>query len=395
MNTSHKSAAAVSQIANSSLVTAQPRPTIAFVADTIYPYSKGGREKRLYEVSIRLARRGYNVHIYTMKWWPGPKHVVEQGVHLHAICKNYPLYKGERRAVWPGLAYGLACLKLLGQAFDVVDVDHMPFFPLYSVWLVCRLRRKRMYATWHEVWGRQYWTDYMGWLGNVAALVERLSVHLPHAINSISDHTSQLLRQRLGRTSQVTTIFNGVDLAQIDRVQPADRPIDILCVSRLLKHKNVDLLLRSIALVKADRPAVRCTIVGNGPEKANLRRLATELNVAENLTFIDALEKSDDIYAYMKAAKVFVLPSEREGFGIVIIEAMACNVPVVTLDVPGNAARHLVQSGITGSVVAKTAPAVAAATIDWLDASGPRAVDQHVRHYDWQPISEQLSQVYA
>src|SRR5260221_7593843 len=106
---------------------------VVFVSDAVYPYNKGGKEKRLYELSTRLVKLGHDVHIYTMHWWRSPEKVrTEQGVRLHAISRRHDLYHGTRRSISEGILFGLACLKLLTVAFDVLDVDHMPFFPVYS-----------------------------------------------------------------------------------------------------------------------------------------------------------------------------------------------------------------------------------------------------------------------
>src|SRR5680860_553087 len=102
---------------------------IAFVSDAIYPYNEGGKEKRLFEVTTRLAKRGYDINLYCMKWWKGSRDKIENGVHLHAICKYYSLYSGERRSIVQALMFGTACLKLIKEDFDIIDVDHMPHFP--------------------------------------------------------------------------------------------------------------------------------------------------------------------------------------------------------------------------------------------------------------------------
>ena len=90
-----------------------------------------------------------------MKWWSGPSTIVLSGVSLHAICRFHPLYRGTRRSKAQALLFGLATLKLLTKDFDVLDVDHIPYFPLFSARLVCVLRGKSLTATWHEVWGRE------------------------------------------------------------------------------------------------------------------------------------------------------------------------------------------------------------------------------------------------
>ena len=135
---------------------------IAIVIDAVYPWSKGGREKRLFEIATRISGFGDDVHIYTMKWWEGPKDRLENGVHLHAIAPYYPQYSGHRRSIKQSVLFGLACLKMAAVPFDVVDVDQMPYFPVLAVWLVCKLRGRRMIATWHEALRWSDWTTYAG-----------------------------------------------------------------------------------------------------------------------------------------------------------------------------------------------------------------------------------------
>src|SRR5260221_6272725 len=84
---------------------------IAIVSDAIYPYNKGGKEKRIFEISTRLAKLGYDVHIYCMKWWSDKEdEKVENNVHLHAISKLYPLYSGQRRSITQAFFFAMSCL---------------------------------------------------------------------------------------------------------------------------------------------------------------------------------------------------------------------------------------------------------------------------------------------
>jgi len=62
-------------------------------------------------------------------------------------CQAAALYSGERRSISEAVFFGAATLKLLFKRFDVIDVDHMPFFPLFSARLVCWLRGKTLHAT--------------------------------------------------------------------------------------------------------------------------------------------------------------------------------------------------------------------------------------------------------
>ena len=333
---------------------------IGFVSDGVYPFNKGGKERRLWEISRRLVAGGAEVHIYTMKWWTGGRVLNLDGVQLHAIGKRRALYHGETRSMAQAVLFGLTTLKLLVARFDVLDVDHMPYFPLFSARIVCALRRKRMVATWHEVWGKEYWRRYLGRLAPISAAIERLAARTPDAIVAVSRQTSSRLTGDLGVTAPVHTIELGVDLEAIGAQEKSDLRSDILFAGRLLAHKNVAVLLRAVALLTGEYPRLRCRIVGEGPERLRLEALSEELGLADHVVFHDFFPGAE-IYGVMKSATVFALPSVREGFGAVVLEANCCGLPVVTVDHPDNAARHLITEGETGFLTDVTAAGLARA----------------------------------
>lgn len=381
----------------------RPRPSktagtsrrMVFVSDGLYPYLKGGKEKRLHEITKRLAAMGHDVHIYTMHWWGAPDKVrQEYGVTLHALCPYYPMYQGNRRTIKEGIMFGLACFKLFWVRFDVLDVDHMPFFPVFSAWLVCLLRRKRLYATWHESLSHCEWVSYMGAGGFIAAIIERLSTHLPHRITAASAHTKELLAAHHGRRKRVDLVASGIDATMMKTVPSAALDCDVLFAGRLVKDKNVDKLIQAVAILAETKPEVHCLIIGDGPERTRLQRLVQQRRLAHNVVFLDPLPEAADVYSYMKAARVFCSPSVREGFGITTLEALACGTPVVTVNSQANAARHLVHDGQNGSVVVLEPEALAAAIHHWLSVAQKLDVNTSVAEYDWQQLAQKQAEVY-
>ena len=369
---------------------------IYFVSDSIYPYNKGGKEKRLYELSTRLASMGHDVHICTMHWWKSlDKHRVENGVTLHSISRNYDMYSSNRRSIKQGLLFGLACFKLLGKKFDVIDVDHMPFFPIFSTWLVCVLMHKKLYATWHEALKRSDWIDYMGISGNVAALIERISIRLPYRITATSTQTAALIKSELKRSTKVSMVPSGVDIKLIAGVKPSKVHCDVLYVGRLVKNKNVDLLIRAVQIMSIKKTDVKCIIIGSGIEKLHLTKLISELNLSNNVRILDPLPTAEAIYSYMKAAKVFCLPSSREGFGIVALEALACGIPVVTVDSPANATKNLVRLFVNSSVVRIDEYDLAEKLYSWINLKKQLYTSSNIlANYDWDMLATQQIKVY-
>jgi len=371
---------------------------IVFVSDAIYPYNKGGKEKRLFELSTRLCALGHDVHIYTMHWWKTPeKKRVENGVMLHAISKYHAMYTGDRRSIKEGILFALSCFKLLWVKFDVLDVDHMPFFPVISTWFVCMLtfRRRKFNGTWHEALSAQDWIGYMGKGGRIAAVVERISTKLPYRISAASLQTTRQLATYHKRTKRVELIANGIDTELIESVTPANIKCDVLYIGRLVKDKNIDKLIYAMELVAKEHPSIRCVIVGHGVEKQNLENLVTKLHLANHVSIIDPLPEAKDVYAYMKRAKVFVLPSVREGFGIAALESLGCGTPVVTVNAPANAAKDLIEDGVTGSVVRLSPQSLSEAITHWINVNADEAIADRVSEYSWNSITKKQAEVYA
>lgn len=370
-----------------------PKPQrLAFVSDAIMPFHKGGKEKRLSEITRRLVCDNREVHVYTMKWWDGPSTIQHEGVWLHAICPKLPLYKNGRRTQSEAIVFGLATFKLLFARFDVLDVDSMPFFPVFSARLVCWLRGKKLYSTWHEVTSRSTWLQYAGPItGTAGWLIERAAMLMPDVIVSVSQHTTKRLRTS-GVKQTVLTIPLGVNLQTIYDTKPAPQTSDIIFVGRLLAHKNVDLLVRAVAIVKQTHPGVTLNIIGNGPQKPKLEGLIKRFNLKSNVRLLGIIPSNGDVYGLMKASKVLVLPSVREGFSLVTIEANAAGIPVITTNHPDNAARDLISEGVNGYLTEVSAEAIAEQILRILSPKTKLVPMQGIEQYDWNTITKNLEQ---
>lgn len=370
---------------------------VAIVSDAIMPYHTGGKEQRIAQVSVRLAQAGHDVHLYTMKWWDGPKVIERNGIHLHGIGKKRALYIGDKRSMKQGVMFGFNCLRMIREDFDVADVDHMPYFPIFSMWLICKLKRRAFVATWHEVWGLAYWKQYMGAAGIVAYAIERSAALLPDKFIAVSPLTRQRIQEEYNvPESKVILAPNGIDTSIITSVdKPSRITSDVIYAGRLIKHKNVDMLLRAVDKVRAELPKIRCVIVGDGPEKVRLEKLAKQLNLGKNVTFVPFQEHHTDVLALMKASKVFVSASAREGFGIVAIEANACGLPVLTLEHPDNATTHLIEPGVNGRIF-KDVTTLASELTETLQTEYDReALAARAEQYNWDHTTTSVLEGYA
>lgn len=365
---------------------------IAYVSDSILPFHHGGKERRLYEITRRMVREDQEIHIYTMKWWKGPNAIELEGVHLHALSKFHPLYVKNRRSITQALIFGLATLKLFFMRFDELDVDHMPFFPLFSARVVTWLRRKKLYATWHEVWGRKYWMEYLGGLGGLFGYItEELAFLMPDVIISNSVHTTDRLR-RTGVTKEIETIPLGVDLKEIYAAPTSEKVCDVIFVGRLLSHKNPDLLVKAIAQVKASVPTIQCRIIGTGPEKGTVLSLIEQLQLQGNIELLEPIESHRELYGMLKASRMLVLPSVREGFGLTVVEANAAGIPVITTSHENNAAKDLILEGVNGLLVEPNETDIANKIVQLLNRGADMDVRRDIEQYDWSRVVKHLEQ---
>ena len=374
-------------------------PRVALVSDAIYPYHRGGKEVRYHELVSRLAERA-ELHVYTMNWWNGPRVLRKGPVTYHAVCRGRPLYAGSRRSIPQAVFFTLGCLRLLVARFDVLEADHMPYLQIPVLRAVATLRHKRLVVTWHEVWGREYWCQYLGRVGTLAWLLEWCVMRLPHHIIAASPQTAERLASAMGARAKVTTAPNGIDLASVRKSLGNEITTDIVLVNRLLPHKRVDMLLESLALLQDGGVKVSCRIIGDGPEGKYLRERAGALGIEGIVEFRSDVQDQESLYCLLKSSSVFVLPSAREGFGIAVLEAIACGLPVVTTSTPDNLAQHLVANSDRGVVCEPSARALAE-TIRKLVAgsSGLRSpmlsVDTWLDQYSWDATVEKVAAALA
>lgn len=367
---------------------------IALVYDAIYPYVKGGGEKRFHEIGRELTRQGYEVHLYGMKFWDGPNVIKRNGMYVHGLCKARPLnHKSGRRSITQPLIFGLSCLKLIREDFDVIDCCGFPYFSLFSCKLVTVIKRKPLHATWHEVWGKNIWRQYLGRAGRVGYWVEYLAVKMPNRFFAVSDHTASLLKKHFHPKQPVSIVSNGIHTEEIKSIKKAALKSDIIYTGRLTRHKHIEVLLKAVSVLKAKRPDVTCLVVGEGPMRASLEKLCKELQLDSNIIFKGFIPEHQEIISHMKASKVFVLPSTREGFGLVALEANAAGIPVITTAHSENAARTLI-NGLNGAAYKLDPQAFADGIDQSLNGQYARADCEAIaEEYDWTNIVTKLVRI--
>lgn len=365
---------------------------IAYIYDAVYPWVKGGAEKRVFELSRRLADRGHEVHCFGIKWWKGDSIIKRDGVILHGICNPRSLYSGDRRSMREALAFAWKVLISSKGNYDLIDCQEFPYIPCFSAKLVSIPERSDLFITWHEVWG-EYWYEYLGKKGFIGKYIESAVSRLTDKNIAVSEMTKREL-EHLG-VEGVKVVPNGLDFERIKQIKAWDTASDIVYAGRIIRHKNLDLLIRALQSVKREVPNISTVIIGDGPDIARMKLLAKELGLENNIKFTGFLENYDETIARMKSSKIFVMPSTREGFGMAALDANACGLPLVTVNHRMNAVSDLVTEG-TGIVCEPSTEELSKAIIRVLDKSQemrPKCIEL-ARGYDWDRISGVIEKIY-
>ena len=268
---------------------------IAMVYDAIYPWVKGGGEKRIYELSKRLVEQGHEVHLFGLNWWRGPEIIEKNDIILHGVCDKMELYVNGRRSISEAIIFSIKLLPALArERYDIIDVTAFPYFSCFTAKFIMMFSCTPMLITWHEVWG-DYWYEYMGKLGFFGRIVEYIASKLAKKSIAVSKMTRNNLEQLGIKSENISTIFNGINIKEIDNISPSEIKCDVIFVGRLIKEKNVDILIKAIYLVKNNFPNIQCHIIGDGPEKKKLTDLAVEYGLIGIVRFLPFREHYDVI----------------------------------------------------------------------------------------------------
>jgi len=173
---------------------------------------------------------------------------------------------------------------------------------------------------------------------------------------TISEFNQRFLAEQGVNMDKVKVIRCGVDLTQFKtrRWRVLSQPVQVGVLGRLVEKKGIDVLIRSVALLKDNGIDISLTIAGNGPLESELRALVTTLDLEEQTSFLGALPHNE-VSEYIKSLDVFALPCKRDSYGdmdgipVVLMEAMLAGVPVISTRISG--IPELIVDGETGHCI--------------------------------------------
>jgi glycosyltransferase involved in cell wall biosynthesis len=342
---------------------------ICLVYDCLYPYTVGGAERWYRNLAERLAASGHEVTFLTRRQWEGAS-VNVPGVHVVAVSPRMELYADGRRRILPPMLFGLGVLWHLfrhGRKYDVVHTASFPYFPLLAAAAVRRRAHFRLFVDWHEVWTRAYWREYLGRVGGrLGWRIQRACVRAPQRAFCFSRRHELRLHEE-GFSGKLTRL-EGQYAGPAPAAHRSAQRVAVFA-GRHIPEKRVPALVPALAEARRQLPDLRGEIYGDGPERPSVLRAIVQCGLEDEVVapgFVDAavLEEA------LASALCLVLPSRREGYGLVVIEAAARGVPVVVVTGPDNAAVELVEEGVNGVVAESADPRTLAAAIVRVDDGG-------------------------
>jgi glycosyltransferase involved in cell wall biosynthesis len=329
---------------------------VCLVYDHLYPATVGGGERWMHDLAVALAAAGHEVTYLTMRHWDTTPPELD-GIDVVALVPAGTVYADGRRSLVPPARFGLAVARYLlrhGRRFDVVHTAAFPFFPMLAAGLARRRSGYRLVADWYEVWSRRYWQRYAGRVvGTIGWLVQRRCVRLRHRAFCISHLTDRRLVEEgfEGEHTVLPGLYAGT-------VRPsAGTVVDPLVVyaGRHVPEKRVPLLVEAFAAARVVVPSLRLALYGDGPNRRRAEEEATRLGIADAVEFLGRRPQTEVEDAFARATCV-ASASEREGYGLIVVEAAARGTPSVVAAGPENAAAELVVDGVNGTVAPEATP---------------------------------------
>jgi teichuronic acid biosynthesis glycosyltransferase TuaC len=252
------------------------------------------------------------------------------------VGPGYSLYDLEAKAYYWGIRNAIDQLRRIFP-FDLI---HAHF--AYPDGIVAE-RLARRYGvpfviTEHALW-RPWMDNYPRIRHQVLWASQQCAFHI-----AVSQCTRETISHFTGETSKLRVIHNGVDGTVFSSL-PENRTAfsnQILYVGVMRQVKGVDVLLKAMRRLVDQQPEARLVLVGGGfynsysLEEKSLKELAEELGLTRNVEFV-GLKSPDEVAKYMRESTMLVLPSRRETFGTVLIEALACGTPVIATNCGGPA----------------------------------------------------------
>lgn len=298
----------------------------------------GGAEVHLYEILSRMAKRGHEVTWFSCRFPGSAKRERFGGVDFHRYGQWY-----DANYIIPFKAR--AYMKRHPVDIVIDDINKIPLFmPLFT--------KSRVMAVVPHLFGNTVFRETNLLFGCYVYLWERLIPHVYKNSNFtvISESTRQDLIERGVDEERIRVVLCGLDHSVYKRIEGLDRYTapTVVHFGRLRKYKSIDIVIRAFSHIRRELPDARLLIVGTGPDRPRLEGVARTLGLGDSVRFLGVLSTAE-LVMILNQAHLFLNASPKEGWGLTVVEANACGMPVVGSDSPG--LRDSIRDGSTGYLV--------------------------------------------
>ena len=346
---------------------------ICLVYDRFHPLTLGGAERWYRNVGERLVEAGHDVTYLTLRHWDRGVEPRLPGARVVTLGPKLAVHTGDgRRRIGPPMVFGafvLAHLVRHGGEYDVVHTASFPYFSVLAAGLARRRARFRIVVDWHEVWTLAYWREYLGVAGVAGWLVQRLCVRVPHRAFCFSRLHLGRLRDE-GFRGEARVLEGEYDGDAVPPSEPRDVSPFVVFAGRHIPEKRVTALPAALAEARRSVPGLRAEIFGDGPLHHAVVAEVGRLELGD-VVAVRGFAPADEVESALAGAMCMVLPSKREGYGLIVVEAAANGTPSVVVRDPENAATELIEEGVNGTVAASASASDLAAAIERVWRAGP------------------------
>ncbi|MCW6158000.1 MAG: glycosyltransferase family 4 protein [Thermoplasmatales archaeon] len=295
---------------------------LGIITDRVYPFYTGGYEYLIYNLATKFSR-DWDVTVYSSM---DDSEAEIGGAKFKKIsnCYRYTNSKGNHNVY--GAVRFLLNLRKNIETFNENDIIIMNSIPYLGYGNILRKLKVRRISLFHEAW-----FDYLTEMN----FISRTAIH--HEISKIVNNSNLLIAVSHAtedsllhnyKAKNVSRIPIGIETKSID-CTPKEKKLDIVYIGRLAKIKHVDHIISAAKMLVSYLPDIRIGIAGDGEDQEMIEAMVKGLNLSKNISLYGRVNETEK-YELLKSGKIFVLPSEREGFSISTLEAMCCGaVPIV------------------------------------------------------------------
>ena len=358
----------------------------------------GGVDARTLNLAKNLAKNS-DVHIITSMLDGTEKLEEFDGVVIHRIGKKRKFT--QRGDFLNRLNFSSETFKEISRLRpDIVDASG--FVSYAGTYKGAKRIEIPSVVTVHEVWQGE-WFRNMGLINSFAGhFLEKHYLRYPfNTYIAVSNFTKDKLVSRMKiPDKKIKVVYNGIDKELFDSVELNEKFRDptLITVCRSVRYKRVDDLLRAVDLLKSGIPKIKLKIVGTGPEEQYLRELSKRLNIEDNVEFMGKISDDRCLIEIMKKSHVFCLSSLAEGFGMVVIEAMACGIPYVASDI--TPIREVTHDGMGGFLFAPKdykdlALKIGTALEENVTETNYYKIKEYIKRFDWKEKATEIKEIYV